>query len=214
MKKGDLIWCGVLLAVVAFLIIPTSHQLFETMTASHPFIMGFLKFGLLATMGELLAIRISLGDYKFPSYFVMRAIVWGIIGMVITLMFNVFAGGVIVSMEKGILPFKGNSLAFAFFTSTVMNLFFGPAFMAYHKFSDTYLDLKAEGKQHIKLSEVTDAVDWQGFVSFTVAKTIPFMWIPLHTIVFMLPEAYRVIAAAFLSIFLGLILSIAKKRSN
>lgn len=42
-------------------------------------------------------------------------------------------------------------------------------------------------------------------------KTCPYFWIPAHTIVFLLPNQYRVLVSAFLSIALGLLLAIAKK---
>ena len=45
-------------------------------------------------------------------------------------------------------------------------------------------------------------------------KTIPCFWIPAHTITFLLPENYRILSAGFLSIALGLILTLAKKRRN
>jgi len=43
-------------------------------------------------------------------------------------------------------------------------------------------------------------------------KTIPMFWIPAHTITFLLPSEFRVLAAAFLSIALGAILAFAKKK--
>jgi hypothetical protein len=64
------------------------------------------------------------------------------------------------------------------------------------------------------LLDVTSRIDWNGFVSFVVVKTIPFFWIPAHTITFLLPPEFRIIAAAFLSIALGIILSFAKKKSK
>lgn len=211
MKKGDFIWGATLVAVIAFMIVPATHEIFETMTASHPYLMGFIKFGILATLGELMAIRLATGGYKKPAGFIWRVAIWGFIGMLITLMFNVFPGGVIASQEKGILPFAGNNFAFAFFTSTITNLIFAPTFMAFHRYTDTYLDLKAEKKQ-VSLNDITNAIDWNNFVSFVVLKTIPFFWIPAHTITFLLPAEYRVLAAAFLSIALGAILAIAKRK--
>ncbi len=53
-------------------------------------------------------------------------------------------------------------------------------------------------------------MDWHGFVSFTLFKTIPLFWIPAHTLTFLLPPEYQVIAAAALSIALGIILSLRK----
>ena len=43
--------------------------------------------------------------------------------------------------------------------------------------------------------------------------TIPLFWIPAQTITFLLPEDYRVLFAAFLSIVLGVLLAIAALKS-
>ncbi len=50
----------------------------------------------------------------------------------------------------------------------------------------------------VKLKAVTDKIDWYGFMSFIVFKTIPLFWIPAHTITFLLPGEYRVLMAALL----------------
>lgn len=211
MKRGDFIWLAAFLAICAFLLLPQTNAIFEQMTKASPYLMGFVKFAILATLGELLAIRIVRGDYYKPAGLIWRMIIWGGIGMLITLMFNVFAGGVVAAMEKGYLPFKGSNLAFAFFTSTIMNCFFAPTFMALHKYTDTMLDMRAENNGAVTIKGITDRIDWYQFVSFVILKTIPFFWIPAHTITFMLPPEYRVLVAAFLSIALGMILSFAKK---
>lgn len=211
MKKGDFIWLAAFAAVVAFLLVPATHDVFNDLTGNHPYLMGFVKFAILATMGELMAIRIVTGNYKKPAGLLWRVVIWGFIGMLITLMFNVFAGGVIAAQGKGFLPFEGNNFAFAFFTSTIMNLFFAPAFMGFHKYTDTLLDLKAE-RSSVSIADITEAIDWHSFVSFVLMKTIPFFWIPAHTITFLLPAEYRVIVAAFLSIALGAILAFAKRK--
>ncbi len=210
MKKGDIIWVALLIAVLFFMLSPLTNQTFEQATLQYPYLLGFVKFAILATMGELLALRIVKGDYVMPPGFVWRVLIWGIIGILITLMFKVFAGGVLFALDKGYLPFKGSSLAFAFFTSLLMNSFFAPTFMALHKHTDTYLDLRHTNK-NVQLADVVAAIDWQNFISFVVLKTIPFFWIPAHTITFLLPAQYRVMVAALLSIALGLILSFSKK---
>ena len=91
-----------------------------------------------------------------------------------------------------------------------MNLCFGPVFMAFHKCTDKYLELRASGVSKPGLKGVIESIDWHGFVSFTLFKTIPLFWIPAHTLTFMLPAEYQVTAAAALSIALGLILSLKK----
>lgn len=214
MKRGDLLWAAALAAFVLFVVFPATHVIFVNFTADHPYIGGFIKFGILATMGELLAIRITQGDWKAPSGIVYRALIWGFLGIVITLMFQIFAGGVTLSMENGYLPGKGSAFLFAFFVSSIMNLTFAPTFMAFHRYTDTYIDLSFEGKKNITPSDVVSRIDWNGFVGFVLLKTIPFFWIPAHTVTFMLPPEYRVLTAALLSIALGILLSLGKLKSK
>jgi hypothetical protein len=213
-KKGDLIWGLTLAAFVAFLLFPATHQIFMQVTTDHPYISGFIKFALLATMGELLAIRIVKGRWEQPEGILWRAAIWGVLGVVITLMFQIFAQGVTAAIENGYLPGRGNKLAFALQVSAIMNLTFAPTFMAFHRFTDTWLDQRYERRRIPKVAEVVDKIDWKGFISFIVMKTLPLFWIPAHTITFMLAPEYRVLMAAFLSIALGAILSFAKKKSK
>ena len=215
MKKGDIIWILLLAFCIFYIVSPWTNPLFIAQTAAHPYVGGFVKFGLLSTMGELLAIRLSLGFWKKPAGLTWRIIIWGIIGILITLIFQLFAKGVIGCMEIGMLPGKGNTLAFAFFTSALMNIFFAPVFMAGHKITDTYLDLKyRDNIEKPTLEQVLKSADWMMFANFVLLKTIPFFWIPAHTITFLMPPEYRIVIAAFLSIALGAILSFAKNRKK
>ena len=52
-------------------------------------------------------------------------------------------------------------------------------------------------------------INWNVQWNFVFKKTIPFFWIPAHTITFLLPEDYQVAFAALLGIALGVILSFA-----
>jgi len=210
MKKGDFIWGASLIAIILLLVMPSTHKVFISATKTHPYIVGFIKFAILAMMGEILAGRIVTGEYKKPVGLISKAVVWGFLGMVITLIFGIYATGVGAAQAKGLLP-SGPQILFAFFVSSIMNLSFAPTMMAFHRFTDTYIDMKYDGKNP-NMSTIANAIDWDGFVSFVVAKTIPFFWIPAHTITFMLPAEYRVLAAAFLSIALGAILAFAKKK--
>ncbi|MGF7060396.1 hypothetical protein [Brassicibacter mesophilus] len=213
MKKGDIIWGLVLALFVLIIVMPVTHDIFVKLTTEHPYIGGFIKFFILATMGELLAIRIAKGNWNIPCGVVYRAAIWGFLGMVITLIFSVFANGTMTALENRMLPGKGSKLAFAFFTSAIMNSTFAPTMMAFHRVTDTYIDLKYESKnQKVSISDITSRIDWNGFVSFVVMKTIPFFWIPAHTVTFLLPPEYRVLAAALLSVALGGILAFAKKK--
>lgn len=217
MKKGTiqtLLWILVIALCGAVLVIPATREVFLAATKAHPYLMGFVKFAILATMGELLAIRIASGSWNAPKGLHWRSLIWGLIGMLITLIFQIFSGGVIFAMAGGYLPGGDNKFLFAFFVAAIMNLTFAPTFMATHRFTDTWLDLHYEGKKKIRVIDVTSRIDWNGFVSFVVMKTIPFFWIPAHTITFLLAPEYRVVMAAFLSIALGGILSFAKKKGN
>ena len=131
-----------------------------------------------------------------------------------TLIFDEVDSGVGGAVKKGLL-FAGDGMAgavlTAFFISASMNLTFGPVFMAAHRMTDTYIDMRAEGLSPT-WPQVVAKIDWRGFITFVVAKTIPFFWIPAHTATFLLPPEYRVLSAAYLSIALGAILSYARRR--
>ena len=213
-RIGDLVWLAVLAAVTAFFIIPATHRVFVSLTSAHPYWMGFAKFAILATMGELLARRLGSGEWQKPAGLIWRILIWGLIGVAITFMFAFFSLGTAAVIEKGLLPAGSGwlkKLLQAFYTSAIMNLTFGPVFMAVHRISDTYLDLWAEGHKPSG-KQVLAAIDWQGFLGFVVGKTIPLWWIPAHTVTFLLPGEYRVLAAAYLSIVLGVILAYARRR--
>jgi len=215
LKKGDLIWLFSLAAFIAILITPVTHKMFVKFTTEYAYIGGFTKFFILATMGELLAIRIVTGDWDIPKGLPYRAFVWGFLGIVIVLIFNVFAAGIAGALANGFLPGGNSKFAFAFFVSFIMNLSFAPTMMAFHRITDTFIDLKYENKKgKVTLSDVVKRIDWDGFISFVLMKTIPFFWIPVHTITFLLPPEYRVLSAAFLSIALGAILAFAKKKNG
>lgn len=216
MRTGDFLWLGALGAVAALLLVPATHNVFISLTKAFPYLIGFVKFAILATMGELLALRIVTGQWKQPAGLIYRAIIWGLFGMTFVLIFDVFATGIGGAVKKGLLPGGESSFMVAFWISAIMNFTFAPTFMAVHRITDTYLDL-AEGSlgnlSKVSLSQVIGHIDWNGYVSFVVLKTVPFFWVPAHTVTFMLPPEYRVLVAAFLSIALGGILAFAKRKS-
>lgn len=219
--KYDLLWVGILLSICAFLAVDQTRALFNAATTAHPYMMAFVKYAILATMGELLALRIVAGAWKKPVGIIYRVIIWGLLGMVFVAIFKIFNTGVMGAQKAHLLPAleSGFSAAFliSFLTSVFMNLFFAPTFMAFHRVTDTYIDL-GEGKLgkifKVKLKDVVAKIDWNSFISFVIVKTIPIFWIPAHSITFMLPETYRLIYAAFLSIALGGILAFAKKKAT
>ncbi|MFV0466199.1 MAG: hypothetical protein ACK5ML_09005 [Lachnospiraceae bacterium] len=212
--KGDLIWGFVLLIWVLMLVIPVSREAFINTTEAHPYIGGFFKFFILATMGDMLGARILNGKWAFPNHMLAKATVWGLLGIAITLVFTVFMAGAGAAQEAGRLPFAGNVFFHAFFGSAIMNLTFGPMMYIYHKFGDLFVDtwFEKRGKGKVTVPELVDKVDWHAMVEFSWLTTCIFVWIPLHTIVFLMPAQYRVLASAFLSILLGILVAISKKR--
>ena len=217
--RGDITWFLVLALWIFLLAVPDLRAAFLSFTEAVPYIGGFVKFSILATMGDLLGLRIQNKEWVIPKGVVFKAILWGIIGMMVTLMFALYSNGVKIVQAAELLPFKDSKLAAAFFGSAIMNLTFGPMMFVYHKFGDLYIDTKLErvaskNKEKITLKELTDKLDWQSMVCFSWKITCPLIWIPLHTVVYLLPSAYRVLASAFLSILLGVCVVMAKMISS
>lgn len=217
--KGDIAWGAIFLLCISILVIPDVRIVFINMTEVHPYLGGFLKFFVLASMGDLLGGRVLNGKWSIPQGFLFKAVIWGILGMMITLVFTVFITGTAGAQANGRLPFEGSKLALAIFGSIIMNTTFGPMMYIYHKFGDIFVDQCYEKKNGIVENKITfetmvNRVDWYGMVSFSWARTCTFIWIPCHTLVFLLPAEYRVIASAFLSIVLGIIVALSKKKDK
>ncbi len=214
MRKGDFIFVLALIAAIGFIVSPWTHPLFVTATNAHPYLMGFAKFAVLATMGDLLAFRLMNKRWSILTGQVLRTINWGFVGMVVVLMFGIFSTGVTAQMEKGMLPGAGIPIVTAFLISLCMNVLSAPFLMGAHRFGDVLIDLKF-GKENkgkpITRKRAIEAANWGGFVDFTVLKVIPFFWVPAHTISFLLPAEYRVVFAASLSIAMGILQAYSKR---
>jgi len=219
MKKLDLFFAFIFIFLISLLIIPSTRNFIATSSTNYPYLMGFIKTSLLATFGELIASRIATKNYFSKTGLIYRFIIWGFLGVVFVVVFKIFDQGVRAAITSGLWFdfFKTNEtlnhIYIAFSDSFFLNLIFAPTFMILHRFTDTYIDLgNGKIKQIIKVksSEVINKIDWKNFFGFVVLKTIPLFWIPAHTITFYLPENYRILSAGFLSIALGLILTLAK----
>ncbi|MBU1020852.1 MAG: hypothetical protein KJ847_06505 [Firmicutes bacterium] len=210
MKKDNIISIFVLL-ITATLIFLVTRDFFLTFAADYKILAGFIKFFFLATIGDFIGLRIKSKLWQVPSYIFVKAFVWGLIGVVIVLMFVIYPQGVASLQSSHILPFDGVNFFFALFTSIIMNFTFAPTMMAFHRVTDTYLELR-KSNQNVTLNETLETINWRQFIHFTVFRTIPFFWIPAHTITFLLPTEYRVIFAAVLGIFLGLLLGLFKNK--
>ncbi|QWB99535.1 hypothetical protein KHQ88_05045 [Mycoplasmatota bacterium] len=222
MKKKDIILIFYILIIIALFVFESTRLYIETQTKNHPYILGFIKTSILATTGECIASRITSGKYFNKKGLIYKFIVWGFLGLGFVLMFNIYSKGVLDSIHNQLLPQLNqtgfiNNLYQAFLISFIMNLTFAPAFMLLHRVTDTYIDLgQGQVKEMVKIPihKITNEINWKNFFEFVLLKTIPFFWIPAHTITFLLPEHYRVLMAGFLSIALGLILTLSKIKSK
>lgn len=200
-------------AFITVLAVPVLRDGFKKLSSDIPYVMGFIKFSFLATAGELIASAIAKKEFVVPVKIVWRFIIWGLIGIWITFMMKVFSTAVATLMANGLLIGGDNKFLSALFTSLIMNTTFGPTFMAVHKITDKMLELFAN-KEKVSLSSIVKGIDWCGFWGFTILKTVPFFWIPAHTVTFLLPAEYQVMMAAALSVALGVILSLGNRSKN
>ncbi len=224
MKKNDLIFAlFLLLLFLPFFFSSELYTGYKNFNAEHAFIMAFLKFGILATLGEMLGLRIKTGRYSAPGFGVFpRAVVWGFLGVWIAVAMKVFAAGApaivqYLGVDGTVEAMKGGfsiqKLSGAFAISLLMNTSFAPVFMTIHKITDTHI-VNNSGKLSalitpLPFGKLLASLNWNVQWNFVFKKTIPFFWIPAHTVTFLLPADMQVLFAALLGIALGVLLAIA-----
>lgn len=227
MKKSDFLF--LLLVAVLFLpfvLSPDLYAWYKSFNAAHGMIMSFLKFAILSTLGECLGLRISTGVYNRPGFGIIpRMVVWGILGVGINMAMIVFSKGVpqlLVYMgmtnavEVMAASFCMDKFWVAFCISLGMNGIFAPVFMTFHKITDTHI-LQCNGSvkslfKPIDMTQIITHLNWNVQWNFVFKKTIPFFWIPAHTVTFLLPEEARVLFAALLGVILGILLAVAARK--
>ncbi len=208
-----ILWLFLFFGIVGSLVFEPSRNSIVAATLAHPYLMGFIKFVLLGTMGELLGGRIATGKWRLTGIRLwQRALIWGFIGIMLTCVFPLFSAGVEDLLGKRLLPGAGLPLMHALWKSTLMNLLFGFEMMIFHRFTDTLI---SRGKLFSlwPIVETYRSIDWKNMFR-VVGGALLWFWIPAHTLTFMLDAEYRVIAAALLGIALGLILGFAAKKSR
>jgi hypothetical protein len=229
MKRSDLIVILCVLVVLVPFFIPATgfYDAFNTATEKLPFVMAFFKFAILATFGEMLALRIRKGCWYEKGFGVLpRMMVWGFLGICIAMAMVIFKTGVprfmeiLAGSEKGSLAavfgesaFSWGKLGIAFAVSVLMNTIFAPVMMTFHKCTDIHI-LKNGGTvrgllRPMKMAECLKAINWDVQWGLVFKKTIPLFWYPAHTITFILPANLQVLFAALLGVALGLILALA-----
>ncbi len=229
MKLKDLAFFGIFVLIFApFFLFPEAYEWFIKMTKEHGFLMSFVKFGVLATLGECLGLRIKTGNYNHKGFGILpRALVWGFLGLFIFIAFMVFKTGIpmfmeYMGLENAVASMKGDftttKLLTSFAISFFLNLIFAPPMMTFHKITDTHIE-KNGGKvtslfKCIRIGEIMSGINWNVQWGFVFKRTIPFFWIPAHTITFLLPGEFQVLFAALLGVALGVILAIASQMNK
>lgn len=235
MRRSDLIFIlAAILLLLPFFAVDAVQDWFIGSTREHPFLMAFLKFGILSTVGEVIGYRIKEGHYPAAAFGVVpRGITWGLLGMLITAAMTIFSAGVPALLEQiGIHPdgtsyreliatsiFVSRSwyhVLAAFAISLFMNTIFAPFFMTIHKVSDQHIN-EHRGTlrgyfRPLHFGRRLAGLDWGMMWGFLFKRTIPLFWIPAHTITFMLPPEFRVLFAALLGVMLGVFMSLATRK--
>lgn len=224
MKQKDIFFSLIILCLFfPFLFSEEMFRWYIVMNKSYALSMAFVKFAVLATLGEMLGLRIKTGSYTEPAFGIIpRAVVWGILGVWIAGAMKIFAVGtpalvqyigidsLVQAMGEG---FTLKKLFGAFCISVAMNICYAPVFMTVHKITDAHI-LENAGSvkslvRPIQVTRIISSLNWKVLWGFVFKKTIPLFWIPAHTLTFSLPGEYQVLCAALLSIALGVILAIA-----
>lgn len=229
MKRNDLLLGAIVIACfLPFFLSDAVYNAYTTLNASHPYLTAFIKFGLLSTLGESIGLRIKNGVYNERGFGLLpRAIVWGFLGMWIAAAMKTFAVGVpFLAQSFGIegvveamkLVLSPEKILGAFLISLMMNTTFGPVFMTLHKVTDAHI-LASGGSLKalitpLPMGKILASLNWKVQWGFVFKKTIPFFWIPAHTITFLLPPQSQVLFAALLGVALGILLSIAAVNSR
>ncbi len=190
--------------------------------------MSFIKFAILATLGEVIGLRIKTGNYVQKGFGILpRAVVWGVLGITIKIAFDIFASGTPVFLENigmanasTILSdeLSARKVLVTFSISTALNIFYAPVLMTAHKITDIHIVNTGGSLKRffgpLKVASILKQIDWDMHWNFILKRTIPFFWIPAHTITFLLPAEFRVLVAAVLGIALGVILALASIKKN
>jgi hypothetical protein len=166
---------------------------------THPLLSAAFQFGLLGTLGEVVAA--SLKSHRLalpctPLQLLAKVLAWALLGLVIKAGFVGMRGFTRALLDHHLLPGAlSTGLGWAFALSVLTNVFFGPQMMLFHRLEDNLI------------------LQRRGFEGMGPAlHTLLWFWIPAHTITFSLPVDYQVGLAALWSLALGLILGLAATR--
>ena len=227
-RKDLFFLIGIVAFFLPFFISESVFDIYYQFNLEHGLLMSFIKFFFLATLGEVIGLRIRAGVYHRKGFGLLpRALVWGFLGMTIYMAFAIFSAGTPVLLEKigmedaGLIlhsDLSWKKVVVSFSISSALNLFYAPVMMTFHKITDIHI-LENGGTLRgfftpIHFARIFKEINWDVQWNFVFKRTIPLFWIPAQTITFLLPEGFRVLFAAFLGIVLGVLLAIAALKGS
>lgn len=167
--------------------------------SANPLLSAAIQFGILGTLGELLAHFIRSRAFTLPCQvwqLFAKIAAWALLGIIIKIGFVGMHGFVSALAEHNLLPtgFHGG-VGWAFAMSVNTNLFFGPQMMFIHRMEDNLI-----------------ARRWNTEGLVRAWWTLIWFWIPAHTVTFSLPKEYQIGLAALWSVVLGLIMGLSAPR--
>ena len=159
----------------------------------HPFLSAAIQFGILGTLGEVVAASLRSRRPSLPCtpvQMLAKVLAWALLGLVIKAGFVGMKGFTHALLDHHILPTSlGAGLGWAVALSMLTNVLFGPQMMLFHRLEDNLI------------------LGRRGFDGMVPALwTLIWFWIPAHTLTFCLPMEFQVGLAAIWSLALGLIL--------
>lgn len=168
---------------------------------SHPFLSAAIQFGLLGTLGEMVAASLKHRRPVLPCtplQLGFKVIAWALLGLVIKAGFVGMKGFTRALMDHHLLPsILASGFGWALTLSTLTNVFFGPQMMLFHRLEDNLI------------------LGRQGFDGMMPAiRTLGWFWIPAHTLTFSLPAEFQLGLAALWSLALGIILGLTASRNQ
>lgn len=100
MKKSDILFFLFVIALfLPFFISDTIYEWYKSFNAIHGMVMSFVKFAILATLGEMLGLRISTGVYHNKTFGIIPRMVTGVLGMGINMAMIIFSKGTPIFLE-------------------------------------------------------------------------------------------------------------------
>jgi len=229
MKPKDLLFALFSVSLfLPFFLSPVVLDFYKQFNSDHGMLMSFIKFAILATLGEVIGLRIKTGSYNQPGFGILpRAIVWGFLGMTVKTAFVIFGTGApafleFMGMDGASETIKGGftpaKVLVSFSISASLNLFYAPVLMTFHKITDIHITNNGGTLRGlftpIQFMQIFPAINWSVQWDFIFKKTIPLFWIPMQTINFLLPPQYQILVAALLGIVLGVLLALAGMKTK